>query len=73
MKDQIVKVMEDNDFTLSIEEDGGLIFEGPMIAQTKLDAIIEQLFAISKDLDIMLFQVDENTLMLAIFYEMPMV
>lgn len=73
MKDRIVKVMDKYDFKLSIDEDGGLVFEGPMITQEQLNKLGDELFAISKDLDIMLFQVDDKTLMIAIFYELPMV
>lgn len=73
MKNQIIKVMEEYNFKLGIDEDGGLIFEGAMINRTTLDQLSEKLFAISKDLDVILFQADADTLMIAVFYNMPMV
>lgn len=72
MKDKIIKVMDKYNFKLSIEEDNGLMFEGPMSTKEQLNALAEELFAISKDLDLMLFQIDDTTLMIAVFYELPM-
>jgi hypothetical protein len=72
MKDNIIKVMDKYDFKLSIEEDNGLMFEGPMSTKEQLNALTEELFAISKDLDLMVFQIDDTTLMIAVFYELPM-
>jgi len=73
MKDKIVDVLEAYEFKMTIDEDGGLVFEGPMVNQDTLDEIAGKLFSISNDLDLMLFQIDDNTLMIAVFYELPMV
>lgn len=73
MKTQIVNVMKSHNFELLIEEDNGLMFEGPIINQRELDVIDGELYNISKNLDIMVFQSDSSKLLIAVFYEELMV
>lgn len=74
MKNNIIKILEKYEYKLvenaPVENTGfALIFEGPILCNTKYSEMFQELSVISEELEVMMFQVDDNTVLFAVFAE----
>lgn len=76
MKNKIIEVLNKYEYKLvedvpAEESENGfaLIFEGPILTNSGYSELIGELAEISEDLEFMMFMVDEDTMLFAVFSE----
>ena len=76
MKKEIIELLNKYEYKLvedvkneANEEGFAIIFEGPILTNSGYSELIAELAAISDELEFMMFMVDEDTMLFAVFSE----